>query len=57
MYIRSFTVDRIIDQNVPSRSDSKLASSVFKVVREHRIVALTFKRKTLKVKLILHIIN
>lgn len=47
MHILSFTVDGVIDQNVPSRCDGKLTSSTFKAVRKHRIVALIFDKKVL----------
>lgn len=50
MHILSFTVDLIINQNVPSRRDSELAPSAFEVVRELAIVALKPKMKALKLK-------
>ena len=40
MHILSFTVNLIINQNVASGRDCKFASSAFKVVGKHAIVAL-----------------
>lgn len=44
MYVRSFAVDAVVDDDVSGGSDGKCISGSFETVREHSIIALQMNK-------------
>lgn len=48
MYVRSFAVDLVVDEDVSGGSDGKFTSRSFETVREHSIIALQMNKRKVR---------